>query len=1155
MYLFAELALGVLKIMQAFLQTPEQASNLVTIEYIQILMTLLAAENEVVLIQSVRVAVTLTTLAPLRQLLQQSKIVRTMSRMVNEISVISSRLSKEVAKFFVNITLDDAPESIEMLAELDMPTAILRLLKDINTSNQVKSIVVRALQNLLSVPTVGVKLASSFFEQLVKILREASDIGAAMALYNISCIPQCRTELVENKIHLSLLEFLVLNKDAAMKSAILQVLVQMSSSNVCVLELLQKELITKMEAQIRGGSSIEVWNDVSLMLLAVVAFAAKDLNEEEEASIVKILQIICVPGVPEKVLENCSNVLKYVSVRFAPFENLSPVVRSILEISSAENEDVVENISNVLYNMTCSGDNVPLMLRSNEYVDIMIRIMRNGNLEVQENIAQCMRNLCANPTCIEILLHTDILSDLIVIALLRTSSEDIKVVCSETFYNMLCHEPTRLKLLRGDLWWAVMRLCRTDSHQVRNTCARALFDLSTDAVNVGPLRTHHVLSFVRDIISTGTEEFLEMCLRSVHNLMGRYGKDGEMAIAAHEVVAAVRIGTEILPRLQNVEYVRDVITLLLHCAQQEHCDSAAHEFVHLYILEVLDHSKAAWSCDKQCRLYVSRMLWELSKSEVFTKATLLTDLDSIMCACYQHDPPFEICDNLCGALLQLVLKEKVPPAQMIALPIWKILLVEGLSSDSKVLTSNSHAIGAFATHKLSAATKAVSPRSGSHIVSSRERSVANIDHRDLVDPRSERMFATRSSVLSLLAYSIQEILASKPQLITLGVVQGILQNDLLDHPVSRGNLLVTLCAMSGVSNVTGFLLDCKVFHLLHRYLSNSVGTSRYEQAQEFCSAFLRNMSMHNALVPRYVSSSDGMICELIRELLEIPNPAVHLDLSVFFFNSSGHLVKSEHALNPKFVLDMISKISNIESDVETEVTNISKFTISMVLNKYTFGSGVEPNYVQYMFSYMQHSASHNTPAYMENATVRYAIDLQVTLVADFFKNKVTQHVDLQSYGANEFLWSPTITSESKHHENIILKISHAVPLVHTKLELLEGVASTAVVFGKIMREFDALKESIGATDNNAITEEMDEEGEEDDENSLELAEGSVLPEVMEAGDLNESSVSSADSSMLHEDGASGRHSPARELSMNPPMPTVHSVGTITATDSVTATDS
>mmetsp|Transcript_25497 Transcript_25497/g.57615 ORF Transcript_25497/g.57615 Transcript_25497/m.57615 type:complete len:934 (-) Transcript_25497:1703-4504(-) len=502
-----DLAIGVLKIMMAFLQAQDQVANLITLEYVDILMTLFELHHEASLIQCARVATTLTTLPALLPLLRSSRLVRTVSAVVMALPLVTNKFASELSKYFTNMTVFADADAMSSLVEDDMQSAVLRVLKDPNASSKVKSVAVQALQNLLSVPSIGVKLVAACLDPLVRFLREVSQISGAMALYNISCIPQCRGELIGAKIHVKILEFFISSRKLDMKSALLQILVQMSSSNVCVLDLLQEGLISKLEAQLQDGAKREVWNDISLLLLAVVAFAADDLKEEEQISIVQILTIICVSGVEDQVAANCSNVLKYVSIRYAAFAHMNPVVRAILTISSYDKEEVVENLSNVLYNMTCDVANVQMMLADAQYVDIMIHIMRNGNLEVQENIAQAMRNLCSHAKCTEILLKTDILSDLIVIALLRTSSEEIKIVCAEAFYNMLCHRSTRLKLLRGDLWWAVMRLCRTDSHQVRSTCARALFDLSTDIQNVAPLRSHHVLSFVKDIISSGNEVF------------------------------------------------------------------------------------------------------------------------------------------------------------------------------------------------------------------------------------------------------------------------------------------------------------------------------------------------------------------------------------------------------------------------------------------------------------------------------------------------------------------------------------------------------------------------------------------------------------------------------------------------------------------------
>eukprot|EP01036_Dinobryon_divergens_P029066 gene29066-38120_t len=143
---------------------------------------------------------------------------------------------------------------------------------------------------------------------------------------------------------------------------------------------------------------------------------------------------------------------------------------------SNESDDVMDSLSTVLYNMTCRESNLDPMLQDAYY----------------ENIAKAMSTLCCERHCTDILIRTDILSDLIVIALLKTSSE--------AFYNMFCHDGTRLQLLKGDLWWAMMRLCRQDSNEVRTISARALYNFSCDPDTEGLARCSQLTSLKNAIV-------------------------------------------------------------------------------------------------------------------------------------------------------------------------------------------------------------------------------------------------------------------------------------------------------------------------------------------------------------------------------------------------------------------------------------------------------------------------------------------------------------------------------------------------------------------------------------------------------------------------------------------------------------------------------
>lgn len=1161
----SDIGLYVVKILYCFLQTSDNGGQMISDEFVEVLTTLYELDGEIVLAHCTRAATVLSALPAHKDTLRRSNLVRTICHMVLMRTVLTNSLAKEVAKFLCNITLGQTSDQLRRLVEDKVPDTVLKLLKSTNATAVSKGVAVAALQNLLSESNNSIKLAVDCFEPLLKCLRDPGDIGAAQALYNISCVPQCRTTMVVNKVHVKLLENLRNTKELALKSAYLQILVQLSSSNICVLELLEVGLISRLESQLKGVDDTQVWNDISLMLLAVVAYAASDLSMEDQRSIVHILQIICVDSTSEGIVENCANVLKYISMRYDVFEQIDPVVRSILSL--CDSEMVVENISHVLYNMTCTARNVELMLKDAHYVNVMIRIMRNGKLEVQENIAQAMRTLCAVDRCTEILLKSDILSDLIVIALLRTSSEEIKVVCSEAFYNMLCHDRSRLQLLRGDLWWAVMRLCRTDSHQVRSICARALFDLSTDPANVAPLRDHHVLTFVKDISSSGSEEFLIKCLQAVHNLVGQFKTSSDPSTLAvfsvdedaldskaksntpmlspapavapsgqflpHEVVSAVRIGVDALSRCKNsVPALRHAILLLLKCSQQPNCEEAEVEFVNIDIVEVLDRSKALWGQDQKCRVYVSQLMWELSRSKLFTKGLHLSEVDPILLTVFAGSPSIEICSNICSFLLQFILEEKTEPELLIKLEVWPMLLPSCLSTETTIRelqVGGENSLGGISKKLLSQSFRGASISTlgtGSGEITTRFGRTTVVDKRNsrLPIPREVNLTElneltaqtslvenTRGSMLCLLAYAVQPVISKTPSTLTKGLITGILTTDMLDEPLTRTNLLVTLIAISEVSSLAAYALEAKVFSLLHRFLQNSSGTSKLDKAQEFCSAFLRNISLHSSLVTRFVSHTDGgTLLELIKDLLDAAPASVCLDLSVFFYNSAAFLAKSDSCLNPTFVLDMLNKLSTLEHEQDADISSINKYTISMILNKYNFGAGVDPTYIQYMFTYMQTNQSASTPEFMEHVDFRRIEDLTPVLHQDFLSSKQSTEAELVYFCADEHLWQPTVTHEYKRHENIILKFKQAEPILHSKIETVESsslTSATTAVFSKILRKYDPLSDSPLKAEASAIS-----EGEEEEEHDFEDLDATAVegaPEETKTSPLEELSLDDA----------------------------------------------
>lgn len=1331
----------------SFLQLPEQAANLVSFEFLRVLTTLLGCDHEQTLVYALKASAVLSSVSTLRKaIIRNSDLMKTVAEMLVQKSSISNSLAKEAAKFISNMTLamEEAIKFEKQLAALPPAVAaamlaasspmspggehqsssphkaqhqstviiekfyddhvydgIFAILKSTHAAVPTKSIAIHALQNIVAHTANGVKLVSKCLDPMVKFLQNQADLGAIQVLYNLSCIPQCREELVDNKIHIKALELMMLTREGAMKSAYLQILVQLSSSQVCILELLRMDLVSKLESQLKAHSiKCDVWKDISLMMLAIVAYAGDNLVEANQISIVRTLKLICSPTAMhqaatayiqaataatttttngnnnnasnvnnlhnnnnhsnqvakfdgnefltamttthlDEIMENGANILKFISVSFDNFEEMDPVVRTIIAYSS-DNEEIVDNISHVLYNMTCSEQNIHLMLKDITYLNVMIRIMRNGKVHIQENIAHAMRTFCSINTCVELLLKHDILSDLIVIALLRSSSEEIKTICSEAFYNMLTHEKTRLHLLQGDLWWAFMRLGRTDSEAVRSICVRALSDLATpfnptlfleqqeqlqlsavdpeeyteldkynDTVKreemkqqkaemqlkcISALRSHHVLSFMKDLSTASSADMLLQCLQVVHNLLHQFAdlpstaeplspvvaapatstssksknpalvamrsaldnappaaagtgavaavsaQENDSVYVSHEVIACIRIGADAFHRGTTLKAVRIATILLLKCAQLK-VDGMESEFINIDIIEVLKSTRESWAQHPDCRLNISRMLYELSKSKIFTKSVTLADMSPILVSCFEHDiSAMEICENIVAILLQFVISENIAPKDLIEMGIWPMIIRASLSGDSAIITKHNNtllatyggggggksgnsakaSVAMLPTHLISANTN--SRRSTSthgHGAAAATGTTSNGATPPSSAPGSATGGRTRQSLylrepgamtnpieaqndgikgplpsifriqgmgLMLLAHTIDVMLEKKADVITPTLLQGLLKADIMDHVWTKHNLLVILHACSTSPACIGALLQEDTFQLLLRYVSTSIGSNRQEKALEFASTFLRNASFHTMMLSKLISIPNQAINEFVREICEYANPLIAMDLSIFFYHIANHLVNSEQYLHPKFVLEMIQKVSSQPEIAEKEydVININKYTISMILNKYTFGHGVEPSFIQNMFAYIQSNMASYIPELMNELSFKSIPEFKCNLASDFLNVKECLSMDVLLFQGDDRLYQAILHRDVKTQETILLKFSNAFGVSYDRLEMMENVPIT--VFGKIIKSFDSVKDNmIGNAGHghghagSAIAEEFEEEEEENDD--------------------------------------------------------------------------
>ena len=499
-------SVNVAKLLNSLLQSQDNCHQYLSVDFISVITDLfsLATDYPQLCKYLVRCISVMSCSVRLQENVTDDDIVTTVTNVILDmpLEVMTSEIAYDTAVFMYNITCTRTQDLLRRLVEYQVHFALIKLLnyamskKDLN----ITVIAVKGLHNLLYDPENSVALAKDIIEPLIQVINLHHDLGAAQALYNLSCANENDVLLYQYKLHLILLKNINCTENIEVKSMYIIILVQMSSSITCIHELVESGVCHTFASKIINNDTIKIWDSVSQFICAIVSIYYKESNEfrSNVPSILKLLKVMCIRQAQEIVLINSAIIISYVSIITPEFNlEIDNIVRTILNLS--DHEKVLESIAITLYNYSCysgvqsdrHGDDTyrnnpsssQALLKDSYYLNIMVRMMRKGNNDVQLNIANTIMNLAASPRCTVLLKEStnNILSDLVVIALLRTSSMAIKQVCAQVFYNMLCHEETRTRLIASEFWWGICRLCRTDDLVIRNLFAKIMFECSLHA--------------------------------------------------------------------------------------------------------------------------------------------------------------------------------------------------------------------------------------------------------------------------------------------------------------------------------------------------------------------------------------------------------------------------------------------------------------------------------------------------------------------------------------------------------------------------------------------------------------------------------------------------------------------------------------------------
>ena len=873
-----------------------------------------------------------------------SELIKAVSASVTS-EFLTESMAWDAARYFLNIS---KPGVMDPATLFTAGAASAALTLSERSSHATQTVAIASLLNMLTVPRSCEELVEEAVLPLLNLVLCAevpasvseyptafsfSALESTRCLFNLSCVPYCVDILVKRAVHVKLL--VVLGKGSQLllfRLAVLSVLVQLSSSRACMEDLVSMDVIGVLDSQVvlnrsAAGNTTEekemascFAHEVSKVVLSLSMHRIQ-LFEGHRKELVVLLNRLssCRGPFFEDIVSKCAIVLAFLSLSNTDFGDLERVLRVSMEITHSD--VVMESTAIALFNIVSSSRNVDMLLKDGIYLNVMVRLMRTGNIRVQESIAQAMRNLSAVPRSAELLLQLDLLSDFIVVALLRTSSDGVKAVSCDTFFNLFGHDSTRLKLAKSDLWWAMIRLTRTDVREVRSVAVHTLFNLSTYEECMHSLRNNFVFVFVKEILSYDQPEYFDLSIRSLMNVVSKCSADLTVA----ERVALVRTCVEAFYRSSSATGFLNVLSLMRKAAQLCGGGEEVAEYVAADVITALTQTKQIWIDDDPCRLFVSQLLCRVARFESYTRSVPLTEMGALcelVMPLSRGLPRRDAVDHENTSLPDSTLES-------ICFRLLTVFLYYVRSDSSNAVATHLMSLSCLhhilqllfhpgdESFDLSPACKEVALAVFAHVVKA------------LVDPKKN----TVGSAATWLA-----------EVQTISLVRLVL-SDLAAGSVTTSNIMSLIydCSLSLQLSAALLANAPRIVEVLNKIILRH---SEEDLSFEFAACVLRNFSLHTNLRDLLINCKG--IDTLIRNILGSTSTQAILDATLMLYNITKYELSNDSTLCPQTIMLLASSVC--ETVIDPSVTVVARLVIGLVLDRYSTDMGYDASFVQSMLA-------------------------------------------------------------------------------------------------------------------------------------------------------------------------------------------------------------
>ena len=1035
------------EVLGSFLYSPDLAEDLISSDYNRVFIDLLGFDDDLITSMCLHAFAVMSTSEAFINGVCESDVVQIVCSLVS--SPLEKRAVENIAYFLCNVcsaTLKNSKQRVEDGAAHSM----LELMSLYPTNDIIMHYCISGIRDLLVDSETCSLLYDYVVPEILKLIKGSIgsiNIHLLECLVNISVSPDCDEHVLNHKLDVEVMAFLVEGmkmESTSNQVTIIKILIALTRQETIVKRLLKNDVFAALKDIVELTSKqqkVDIWNDVARLMLAIIN-CQPDMTPKQQSEAVDILHHLGSKGSSEQMIADCAIVLAFLSYSIPDFSTVDPIIRSILKIS--ESDTVMAAASTVLYNVSCNENDAHMLLKDNLHINIMIRMMRNGSATVQRNVAEAMRLLCIKPKCNELLLQRELLSDFIVIALLRTNNAEVKNICSEAFYNMLCHENTRNKLLQGDLWWAMMRLSKTGMGNVRMVCARTVFNLATDPENIEALRKNYVINFIKELCSEDGNKYLPILLDVLNNIIEHSAVS--VPLDSQEILAIIQVLIGSLLKVTSVECCRWIGYLSSKVASIAVEGSEVNEFVNMDIVDILNKSMSAWTGDVECRQHFSAVLCTVTTHNAFTLATPFHEIQFIMDFLVMHvvydtdgnatHCPLDsvICENVCQIVMNYVSRDQADVKAVMQLSFFESLMMFALTGEC--LSKQQDSLEETQPNEF-AAMKSPPDSDSDDSKGLSSLKVVFLQILGFVLPelmkykKISRIRGERANTPSATKHKKSDKVAS---IISQIPVKSLLDKHLFSDSRCTMNAMLVLHGLCGDKTIAKELMELGLVPFLQSLLgSPSLASSG--AIVNFCSLICRNISTHEKVALMLVTTHG--VLDLLNELVSITSErlrsetfrrlstssvekdsqslqigALFSDVCALLYNVSSNTLPEDEYLTSDGALSIISEISAVSEN--KDLSHLAKVTIGRILDHSEGGGGFDPSYIAAILSEINDSNALDKDHIEGLVSMRPLSNcsLQLSpLLAASTRQKTSDYAK-----SGDELWQPIVQNERKRME-------------------------------------------------------------------------------------------------------------------------------------------